>query len=440
MWTCVNELQAEKSASGGRTNLEMIVALNTVRTLKHIQLEKMEQICSNDYLPLGTTMSRYLGPVQAGSEPAELPTDLSRTQSMIQPPPPSVRQQLHHSNTVGGQPTEHGSRSNSRNTDQQSLNQAGLETNGLYEGPNVNAALEFGNPQNHQLFTHPLRSIAATPLTQCPTHLQSKISPSQRLANLLGNISIHVGRRQKTELATPIEEPSSSVDDEEARALLAFKRLQDPKFKDPSKALKRAFTSARAKHRTSDQRQWEYSKEELDNALHGVVNTSGHVGVVRSLLNMGADANSVRDVHRRSINILRDSNWTLRPVKYINVAAMNNQVEVVALLARRGASAENKSKALETAVQRDLATIFETLLRYANCYSSMVLAATMLMEKLSTLPLNLEILPCCRQSSSETSILEFWLRKSSLRCKFNCDSEGTTRSPRSSVQGQQDPK
>ena len=102
----------------------------------------------------------------------------------------------------------------------------------------------------------------------------------------------------------------------------------------------------------------------MDNALHGVVNTSGDVGVVRSLLNMGADANNLRDVHRRSINVIRDSSWTPRPVNYINVAAMNNQVELVGLLARRGASAENKSKALETAVQRDLTTIVETLLKY----------------------------------------------------------------------------
>ena len=254
--TCVNELQAEKSASGGWTHLEMVVALNTVRTLKRIQLEKMEQICSKDYLPLETTMSRNLSPVHAGSEPAELPTNLSRTQSMDQPPPPSVRQQLHHSNTVGGQPAGHDSRSNSRNTDQQSLNQAGLETNGSYGDSNVNAALQFGNHQDHQLFTHPLRSDAATPVTQFPTHLQSKTLPSQRLANLLGNMSIHVGRRPKIELATPIEEPSSSIDDEEARTLLAFKRLQDPKFKDPSKTLICAFTSARTKHRTSDQRQW----------------------------------------------------------------------------------------------------------------------------------------------------------------------------------------
>ena len=174
---------------------------------------------------------------------------------MIEPPPPSVRPQLCYSNTVGGQPTGHGSRSNSTGTDQQSLNQVGLETNRLYERSNVHTALQFGNPQDHQLFTHPLRSSAATPMTQCPTHLHSNISPSQKLADLLGNMSVPVGRRQKIELARPIEEPSSSIDDEEARTLLALKRLQDPKFKDPSKTLKRAFTSSRAKHRTSDQRQ-----------------------------------------------------------------------------------------------------------------------------------------------------------------------------------------
>ena len=94
------------------------------------------------------------------------------------------------------------------------------------------------------------------------------------------------------------------------------------------------------------------------------MNKSGHVGVVRSLLDMGADANKVRDARRRSINILRGSSWESHPVNYINMAAMNNQVELVALLAGRGASAESKSKALETAVQRGLASVVETLLKY----------------------------------------------------------------------------
>ena len=118
------------------------------------------------------------------------------------------------------------------------------------------------------------------------------------------------------------------------------------------------------RNRASDQRQWEYSNEELDNALHEVVNTSGHVGLVRTLLNMGADANKVRDGNRRSINILRDSSWIPRSVNYINVAATNNQIELVAPLARRGASTESKSKALETAIHRNLGSMVETFLKY----------------------------------------------------------------------------
>lgn len=233
----------------------MVVALNTVRTLKQIQLEKMEELCSKDYLPLGTTMDRCLSPVQAGSEPAELSANLSRTQSMIQPPPPSFRQQLRHSNTAGAPSSGHDFRSSFRGADQQLLNQVGLETNGLCEDFNVYAALQVDNHRNDQSFTHSLSSNAATSMTQYPTHLQSEILPSQRLANLLRNMSVHVDRRQKIELATSIEEPSSSIDDKEARNLLASKRLQDPKFKDPSKTLKRAFTSARARNRASDQRQ-----------------------------------------------------------------------------------------------------------------------------------------------------------------------------------------
>src|SRR5690348_9760236 len=85
---------------------------------------------------------------------------------------------------------------------------------------------------------------------------------------------------------------SSEEDRTQARDILIRRRQKNPESKDA--VLKRIFKSSKEKEKALDTTQWEFSQDELDQALSAVIrNSESSPGLVQAFLSLGAKVNFV---------------------------------------------------------------------------------------------------------------------------------------------------
>ena len=129
----------------------------------------------------------------------------------------------------------------------------------------------------------------------------------------------------------------------------------------PAEDTRKSLRSKLSKRKSSDTSNWKFSGEEKSQALKEVIE-SGMVDVAEALLDMGADVNTVTET--ATSRILRRHSVTSTPTDYISTAASKNDVDMVLLLASRGASSISLGEALDKAVKQNLPKVVETLLQF----------------------------------------------------------------------------
>lgn len=157
---------------------------------------------------------------------------------------------------------------------------------------------------------------------------------------------------------------SSTVDRTEARDILVRVHRGNPFFKNPSSGLGKMMRSKQAKEKASNPQNWNFDQEDLSNALREAVEVSGRVGIVKELIDMGADVNFQKRLRRHKFNAFRPNDFESIPVNYVKISASKRNAQMVSLLASRGASPHNLTEALEQAVRQNLPNIALALLQY----------------------------------------------------------------------------
>ncbi|KAL8727591.1 MAG: hypothetical protein Q9166_005940 [cf. Caloplaca sp. 2 TL-2023] len=161
---------------------------------------------------------------------------------------------------------------------------------------------------------------------------------------------------------------SSIVDRVSAHDTLVRIRRQDPDFTDPSKTLRNKFKSKQAKQNLADTATWRFEPHELSLALRQVVEEEmGNAGVARALIDLGADVNTVKHVHRSKLGGSRIESV---PINYAKIAASHNNVDMVYLFATIPVSPANLVEALEQAIEQNIPRIVLAMLQLGVNWNS----------------------------------------------------------------------
>ena len=154
---------------------------------------------------------------------------------------------------------------------------------------------------------------------------------------------------------------ASGLSRQMALDILTRNKRNTPGFKHPAKGMKNILKSPKLKLNLSDPCNWQFSDQEKSQALRDAV-ADGMVDIAEAILDMGADVNTV--IETAKSKILRRQSAAIRSTDYISTAASNNDVDMVALLASRGASPSHLGEALHIAVKHNLPRVVETLLQF----------------------------------------------------------------------------
>ena len=143
--------------------------------------------------------------------------------------------------------------------------------------------------------------------------------------------------------------------------ILIRNKCNTPGSKHPARGMKNLLKLPKSKHNLSDPYSRQFSDQEKSQALRGAV-VDGMVDIAEAILDMGADVNTV--VENAKSKILRRQVAAVRSTDYISTAASNNDADMVALLASRGASPNHLGEALHVAIRQNLPRVVETLLQF----------------------------------------------------------------------------
>ena len=187
------------------------------------------------------------------------------------------------------------------------------------------------------------------------------VDRAQRLSDLMKERSPSIAVKPDIEPKEPRVRNASTVDRTHAHDLLVTTRRDSTGFKAPATGIGKLLKSKESKQKAQDTHNWIFSTGEKSHALKRAVE-SGYVGVAEVLLDMGADANAVREEAKSKI--LRTRTVTARPVNNLQVAAATNNVEMVNLLASRGVTTKSLAEALEKAVRQNLPNVVLALLQH----------------------------------------------------------------------------
>ncbi|KAL8777842.1 MAG: hypothetical protein Q9213_007686 [Squamulea squamosa] len=193
---------------------------------------------------------------------------------------------------------------------------------------------------------------------------------AQRLASLIQNRCPKIHREPEIGWAQSRPIQSSIIDRHSAQELLIRIRRQDPDFTDPSQTLRNKFKSKQAKQKLADTATWQFEPHELSLALKQVVEGEeemGNPGVARALIDLGADVNTVKRVHKSK---LKGSRIETVPINYAQIAASHNNMDMVCLFATIPVSPANLVGALEQAVEHKILRIVLALLQVGVDWSS----------------------------------------------------------------------
>ncbi|KAL1601105.1 hypothetical protein SLS59_005775 [Nothophoma quercina] len=184
----------------------------------------------------------------------------------------------------------------------------------------------------------------------------------------LGELIQHAGITPVTTREPCLPAPSqpknlpSEEDCTQARDILIRRRQKNPESKDA--ILKRIFKSSKEKEKALDTTQWEFSQDELDQALSAVIrNPDSSPGLVQAFLSLGAKVNVVDGDKKKSKNNAPNSSLRRRST-VLQQAATLRKADAVNLLACSGADQTTLDEGLKAALTAKDQACVEELLRH----------------------------------------------------------------------------
>ncbi|KAL8902786.1 MAG: hypothetical protein Q9207_004376 [Kuettlingeria erythrocarpa] len=192
---------------------------------------------------------------------------------------------------------------------------------------------------------------------------------AQRLAALIQSRCPNIEREPEIAWVQSRPIKASIIDTQSANDILIRNRRQNPAFTDPSKSLRNKFKTKQVKQRLADPATWRFEPHELSLALRQVVaeEAMGNAGVAKALIDLGADVNVVRRVHRSR---LKGSSVVSEPMNYARIAASHNNLDMVYLFATTPVLPANLVAALEQAIEQNLPRIVLALLQLGVDWSA----------------------------------------------------------------------
>jgi ankyrin repeat protein len=185
----------------------------------------------------------------------------------------------------------------------------------------------------------------------------------------LGELIRHAGVSPVVARQPPLSPPpqpshtSNDEDRKQAREILVRRRQKNPESKDAM--LKRIFKSSKEKEKALDTTQWEFSQDELDQALSAVIrNPEPNPGLVQAFLSLGAKVNYVDTVDKKKAKNNAPGPPLRRRSTVLQQAATLRQVESVNLLACSGADQTTLDEGLKAALTAQDQPCIEELLRH----------------------------------------------------------------------------
>lgn len=156
---------------------------------------------------------------------------------------------------------------------------------------------------------------------------------------------------------------SSEADRTQAREILIRRRQKNPESKDA--VLKRIFKSSKEKEKALDTSQWEFSKDELDQALSAVIrNSESSPGLVQAFLSLGAKVNFVDTSDQKKSKSNAPNSSLRRRSTVLQQAATLRKADSVNLLAASGADQTTLDEGLKAALAAKDQACIEELLRH----------------------------------------------------------------------------
>lgn len=156
---------------------------------------------------------------------------------------------------------------------------------------------------------------------------------------------------------------SSEEDRTQARDILIRRRQKNPESKDA--VLKRIFKGSKEKEKALDTTQWEFSQDELDQALSAVIrNPEPSSGLVQALLALGATVNFVDTSDKKKLKSNAPNSSLRRRSTVLQQAATLRKADSVNLLAFSGADQITLDEGLKAALTAKDQACVEELLRH----------------------------------------------------------------------------
>ena len=185
------------------------------------------------------------------------------------------------------------------------------------------------------------------------------------LGDLLQNAGITPNTTRQPCLPPP-SQPSNLTGEEDrtqARDILIRRRQKNPESKDA--VLKRIFKSSKEKDKAHDTTQWEFSQDELDQALSAVIrNPDSSPGLVQAFLGLGAKVNFVDIPDKKKSKGTAPNSSLRRRSTVLQQAATLRKADSVNLLACSGADQTTLDEGLKAALTAKDQACIEELLRH----------------------------------------------------------------------------
>ncbi|KAF2639347.1 hypothetical protein P280DRAFT_59376 [Massarina eburnea CBS 473.64] len=189
----------------------------------------------------------------------------------------------------------------------------------------------------------------------------------RNLQDLIREVGINPVIERQPCLPAP-SQPSivcSEEDHTQARQILVEQRKNNPHYQDPSKHLKRIFKSSKEKEKLQNPNLWEFSQEELDQALTSAVDKPAtSPSLVQAFLNLGAKVNFVEIYDKKNKANKIPNASARRRSTVLQRAATTRRADSVSLLASSGADQTTLDEGLRAALNANDQPCVQELLRH----------------------------------------------------------------------------
>lgn len=192
------------------------------------------------------------------------------------------------------------------------------------------------------------------------------MDPRRTLQDLIRDARVHPVADRQPPLPAPTQ-PAAIASEEDhtlARQLLVEQRVNNPDYRDPGRQLKRIFRSSKEKEKLQDPSQWDFSQDELDQALLAVIeNPATSPGRVQAFLNLGAKVNFIDTTEKKNKTSKKQYPQDRRRSTVLQRAATVRRADSLSLLASSGADQTTLNEGLKAALAVNNQPCVQELLR-----------------------------------------------------------------------------